>query len=67
VGIYIGDGRFIHAAGSVRVNSLDPESDIYYEGAERWIRTGRILNHIDDGTYVVSVREHPWYGITCKE
>ncbi len=66
VGIYIGDGRFVHAAGSVRINSLDPESDIYYEGTSRWIRTGRIINHIDDGTHVVSVREHPWYGITCN-
>ncbi|NLA15747.1 MAG: C40 family peptidase [Bacteroidales bacterium] len=63
VGIYIGDGRFIHAAGSVRVNSLDPQSDIYYEGSTRWIKASRILNHIDDGTYVVSVREHPWYGL----
>lgn len=64
VGIYIGDGRFIHSAGSVRINSLDPDSDIYYEGSTRWIKAARVLNHIDDGTHVVSVREHPWYGIS---
>ena len=63
VGIYIGDSRFIHSAGRVRVNSLDPGSDIFYEGSDRLLRAVRILNHIDDGTHVVSVREHPWYGI----
>ncbi|MFA6339273.1 MAG: C40 family peptidase [Bacteroidales bacterium] len=64
VGIYIGDARFIHSAGRVRVNSLDPESDIYYEGSDRLVRASRILNHVDDGTHVVSIREHPWYGIS---
>ena len=29
VGFYIGDGRFIHSATSVRENSLDPNSPIY--------------------------------------
>ncbi|HNZ46043.1 MAG TPA: C40 family peptidase [Bacteroidales bacterium] len=66
VGIYIGDGRFIHSAGRVRINSLDPASDIYYEGSDRLLRAARILNHIDDGTQVVSVREHPWYGIKTQ-
>lgn len=64
VGIYIGDSRFIHSAGRVRINSLDPASDIFYEGSDRLLRAARILNHIDDSTHVVSVREHPWYGIS---
>jgi hypothetical protein len=66
VGIYIGDSRFIHSSGLVRVNSLDPASDIYYSGSDRLLRAVRILNHIDDGTHVVSVREHPWYGISAQ-
>jgi len=63
VGIYIGDARFIHSAGYVRINSLDPESDIYYEGSPRLLKAVRILNHIDDGKQVVSIKKHPWYGI----
>nr|HPJ55752.1 NlpC/P60 family protein [Bacteroidales bacterium] len=64
VGIYIGDSRFIHSSGLVRVNSLDPASDIYYTGSDRLLKAVRILNHIDDGTQVSSVREHPWYGLS---
>ncbi len=63
VGIYIGDARFIHSAGYVRINSLDPESDIYYEGSPRLLKAVRILSHIDDGKQVVSIKKHPWYGI----
>ncbi|MDD2263662.1 MAG: C40 family peptidase [Bacteroidales bacterium] len=66
VGIYIGDGRFIHSAGRVRINSLDPASTIYYEGSDRLLKAARILGHIDDGTQVISIREHPWYGISAQ-
>ena len=66
VGLYIGDSRFIHSSGLVRVNSLDPASDIYYSGSDRLLRAVRILNHIDDGTRVISVREHPWYGLSAN-
>lgn len=62
VGIYIGDGRFIHSASVVRVNSLDPISPIYYDGSPRLVKAARILNHVDDGKQIVSVKAHPWYG-----
>ena len=29
VGIYLGDGKFIHCSGRVRINSLDPKADDY--------------------------------------
>ncbi len=63
VGIYIGDGRFIHSASYVRVNSLDPISSVYYEGSPRLVKAVRILSHVDDGTGAVSVTAHPWYGL----
>lgn len=42
VGIYIGDGRIIHASHLVRVNSLTPGEDDYYENAHRLIAARRL-------------------------
>ena len=35
VGIYIGDGRFIHASHSVRINSVDPDDEDCYENIHK--------------------------------
>lgn len=61
VGIYVGDGRFLHSSTYVRMNSLDPASDIYYDRSPNLVKAIRILNHVDDGTGVLSVKNHPWY------
>lgn len=37
VGIYLGNGEIIHSSHLVRINSLDPEADNYYENAHRLI------------------------------
>jgi hypothetical protein len=37
VGIYLGNGEIIHSSHLVRINSLDPGSDNYYENAHRLI------------------------------
>lgn len=42
VGIYLGNGEIIHASHLVRVNSLIPGSENYYENAHRLIRACRI-------------------------
>ena len=42
VGIYLGDGKIIHASHLVRVNSLIPGSKDYYEGAHRLIKACRL-------------------------
>lgn len=42
VGIYLGGGEFIHASHLVRVNSLIPGSENYYENAHRLIRACRL-------------------------
>jgi len=60
VGIYIGDGRFIHSSQVVRINSLDPTQSDYYQ--RKPIRVRRVIGHVDKkGSGVVSVRRSPYY------
>lgn len=42
VGIYLGDNRIIHSSHRVRVNSLIPGDDDYYENAHRLIAATRL-------------------------
>ncbi len=59
VGMWIGDGRFIHSSGHVRVSSVDPADPLYddyntgrYLGARRMLDTDRgVLRLIDDALY----------------
>jgi hypothetical protein len=47
VAIYIGDGDFIHAAGRVRINSLNPAKSYYSKyRANSFIRAKRILSSV---------------------
>jgi hypothetical protein len=47
VGIYIGNKEFIHAAGYVRVNSLDPTQPHYDEGkTQELVRAARIIGSV---------------------
>ena len=59
VGIYMGDGIYIHASQVVRISNLDPESE-GYEGREP-LRARRILGYVDDGRGVVSIAKSPYY------
>lgn len=61
VGIHIAKGEFIHSATSVRINSLIPDADNYYEGSKRLVRVRRILTMIDKDPDIISVNKHPWY------
>ena len=45
VGIYLGNGEFIHASHLVRVNSLIPGAENYYENAHRLIKACRIPSY----------------------
>ena len=45
VGIYLGNGEFIHASHLVRVNSLIPGAENYYENAHRLIKACRIHSY----------------------
>ena len=62
VGIYIGNGEFIHSSGTVHISSLLPGSmnfDAY--NLKRLIRAQRLLTRIDLDSYIVSIKHHPYY------
>ena len=44
VGIYIGDGKIIHASHKVRINSLIPGQKDYYENSHRLLKARRYIN-----------------------
>ncbi|WP_250631521.1 C40 family peptidase [Rhodoflexus caldus] len=49
VGMWIGNGEFIHASGMIRVSSMNPKADNFdqYE-YDRYLRTKRLLNVPND-------------------
>lgn len=44
VGIYLGNNRIIHSSHKVRINSLIPGDEDYYENAHRLIAARRLVN-----------------------
>ncbi len=61
VGMYIGNGEFIHSSGSVRINSLYQSAPNYSDVEKRLVRAKRILTRIDAEDGIVSIKKHPWY------
>ena len=59
VGIYMGDGVYIHSSQVVRISALDPE-DAEYGGREP-LSARRILGYVDSGHGVISVAKSPYY------
>lgn len=61
VGIYRGNGFYIHSSGRVRINSIDPENKTYnVTDIKNLVGVSRILNSLDtDG--ITLVKNHPWY------
>jgi cell wall-associated NlpC family hydrolase len=49
VGMWIGNGEFIHASGMIRISSMNPQADNFdkYE-YDRYLRTKRLLNVPND-------------------
>lgn len=63
VALYMGNGKYIHASGLVRINSLnskDPEFDeaLY----KKLVATSRVLNSLNSEG-IVPVKDHPWYSV----
>lgn len=56
VGMYIGNGIFIHSATKVRINSLIPTDSNYYDGSKRLVRAQRVIGNVDNGKGVMSVK-----------
>ncbi|WP_042480415.1 C40 family peptidase [Solitalea canadensis] len=61
VGMYIGNGEFIHSSGMVRINSLKKEAVNYAEWQTKTlVAVRRVLSQI--GTKeVTKIQEHPYY------
>lgn len=62
VGLYIGNGEFIHSSGMVHESSLLPTSPIYDAwNTKRLVKACRIIPLIDKVPNIVSVSKHPYY------
>ena len=58
--MYYGDKKIIHSSQMIRISSLTPDGDDYYEREPIGVR--RILGHVDEpGSGIRSVAAHPWY------
>ena len=62
VGIYIGEGRFIHSLGLVKIASLDPSAPDYDAyNAGRYLFASRILPYIDKQEGLNTTLSNPYY------
>ena len=60
VGMYIGDGRFIHSSFMVRINSLDRSAADFYD--RRPLCARRVVGQVDRaGSRIVSIFSSPYY------
>ena len=62
VGIYLGDGRFIHSLGLVKIGSFRPEDPLYDAyNTGRYLFGGRILPYIDKQEGLNTTLTNPYY------
>ncbi|MFV0266991.1 MAG: NlpC/P60 family protein, partial [Draconibacterium sp.] len=61
VGLFIGNDRFIHSSGRVKINSFNPEDEDYEEGRKKsLVAACRVLNSLNTGQ-IIPIKDHPWY------
>ena len=59
VGLYIGEGKIIHASHKVRINSLIPGEPDYYENAHKLVAARRFISY--QGKGLIPVLQSPAY------
>lgn len=59
VGIYLGNGNFIHASGKVHISSIDP-NDPKFVATRNLVAARRIMNSLKTEG-IVKVKDHTWY------
>ena len=59
VAMYYGDRKIIHSSQMIRISSLTPDGEDYYEREPLAVR--RVLGHVDTGEGIRSVAARPWY------
>jgi cell wall-associated NlpC family hydrolase len=64
VGIYIGNGDFIHSSGRVHISSINP-ADPKYVPTRINVKACRVLNSINTEG-ITRVKNHPWYAVQPK-
>ncbi|MDD4969575.1 MAG: NlpC/P60 family protein [Paludibacter sp.] len=67
VGIYIGNGEFIHSSGTVHISSLVPGTLNFDSfNTKRLLRAQRLLTRVDLDSSIVSVKKHPYYKLQSR-
>ena len=61
VGISLGGPEFIHASGSVKINSLHPDSANYSEYRRNTFIRARRVRGAEGAPGIVNIADHPWY------
>lgn len=59
VAMYYGDKKIIHSSQVVRISSLTPDGEDFYDRQPLAVR--RILGHVDEDPGLRSVADRPWY------
>ncbi len=61
VTLYIGNGKFIHSSGKVRITNMDPARPRYESGyADRFVRAVRIIGQ-ENGNTIQRITNNPLY------
>lgn len=62
VGFYLGEGRFIHSLGLVKIGSFRPEDPLYDAyNTGRYLFGGRVLPHVNADPLIQTTLTNPYY------
>lgn len=63
VGLYLGNDKYINAAGLVRINNINPKAPDFSDiDRKDLVAAGRVLNSLNTEG-IILVKDHPWYSL----